>query len=147
MIVSHNINLIVTLSSCVTPLLNLVTQIWKINLKYPGSSQPIRRHSDCETTTNRQEEYHFRLPRLAEPWQTKCFQRTLMITLIVNTFHTFRRSDISNTTNNKKLMAYRHVLIVLTTNTMLLTYSQNVFLRVALCNVIYNTYYVTWKLW
>ena len=59
MIVSQNINLIVTLISCVTLLLNLVTQIWKINLKYTGSSQPTRRHSDCENTTNR-------LPRLAE---------------------------------------------------------------------------------
>ena len=67
MIVSHNINLIVALISCVTLLLNLVTTIWKINLKYPGSSQPTRRHSDCETTTNRQKEYRSRLPRLAEP--------------------------------------------------------------------------------
>ena len=64
MIVSHNINLIVPLISCVTLLLNLVAQIWKINLKYPGSPQPTHRHSDCETTTtNRQKEYRFRLPR------------------------------------------------------------------------------------
>ena len=62
-IVSHNINLIVPLISCVTLLLNLVAQIWKINLKYPGSPQPTHRHSDCETTTNRQKEYRFRLPR------------------------------------------------------------------------------------
>ena len=54
MVVSHNINLTVTLIACVTLLLNLVIQIWKINLKYPGSSQPTRRHSNCETTTNRQ---------------------------------------------------------------------------------------------
>ena len=63
MIVSHNINLIVPLISCVTLLLNLVAQIWKINLKYPGSPQPTYRHSDCETKTNRQKEYRFRLPR------------------------------------------------------------------------------------
>ena len=63
MIVSHNINLTVTLISIVTLLINLVIQIWKINLKYPGSSQPTHRHSNCETTRNGQKEYRFRLPR------------------------------------------------------------------------------------
>ena len=69
MIISHNINPTVTLISCVTLLLKLVTQIWNINLKYPGSSQPTCRHSDCETTTNSQKEHRFRLLRLAEPGQ------------------------------------------------------------------------------
>ena len=59
MVILHTINLTVTLISCVTLLLNLAIQIWKFNLKYPGSSQPTHRHSNCKTTTNRQKEYRF----------------------------------------------------------------------------------------
>ena len=52
--------------------INLVTQIWKINLKYPGSSQPTRRHSDCETTTNRQKYISF---QIAQAWQPRDVSR------------------------------------------------------------------------
>ena len=64
MIVSHNVNLTVTLISCVTLLLNPVAQMWKVNLNYPGSSQPIHCHNDCETTTDRRNECPFRLTRI-----------------------------------------------------------------------------------
>ena len=46
-IVLHNINLIVTLLSCVT-LLNLVTQIWKISICEPGQSHHQHIDSGCK---------------------------------------------------------------------------------------------------
>ena len=64
MIFSHYTNITATLSSCVTLLLNLVIQMWKINLKYPDGSYPTRCYSDCENTTNRRYTFLFRLHRL-----------------------------------------------------------------------------------
>ena len=52
MIVSHCINLILILISCLVLSLNLVTQMWKIILKYPGTFQYTlcRAHYETRTT-------------------------------------------------------------------------------------------------
>ena len=52
MIVSHYINIIVILISCLILSLNLVTQMWKIILKYPGTFQYTFCRAHYETPKN-----------------------------------------------------------------------------------------------
>ena len=49
MIVSHYINIILILISCLILSLNLVTQMWKIILKYPGTFQYMFCRAHYET--------------------------------------------------------------------------------------------------
>ena len=52
MIVSHYINIILILISCLILSLNLVTQMWKIILKYPGTFQYTFCRAHYETSKN-----------------------------------------------------------------------------------------------
>ena len=52
MIVSHYINIILILISCLILSLNLVTQMWKIILKYPGTFQYTFCHAHYKTPKN-----------------------------------------------------------------------------------------------